>query len=274
MAKTVLAMAVGVAVSEGLIASIDDPLDKYEPELAASAWKGVSIRHALQMASGVIFDEAYDEPDSDVLRLSRPWARGTGGLLPTLKTFTEREAPPGTRFHYSSADTQALAQALRRAIGRPIVDYVSEKIWGPMGAEANASWLVDASGMEAAYCCFNARLRDYARLGQLMLDRGQFAGRNIVPPEWVDAATSVRPADAYLQPGTATSFFGYGYQTWLFPEQYGYALLGIRGQAIFVHPRLRLVMVQTAVNVRSTDPAFNRRRNQLWRDLVARAERM
>jgi CubicO group peptidase (beta-lactamase class C family) len=267
-------MAVGIAVSEGLIASIDDPLDKYEPELGASAWRGVSIRHALHMASGVKFDEAYDTSDSDVIRLSRAWARNTGELLSVLKTITQRDAEPGTRFHYSSADTQALAQTLRGAIGRPLADYVSEKIWTPMGAEADASWLIDSTGMEAAYCCLNARLRDYGRLAMLLLDRGMLAGRSIIPPEWVDAATSVGSSDVYLQPGTASSYYGYGYQTWIFPEHHGYALLGVRGQSIFVHPRLRLIMVQTAVNVRSSDPSLNRRRNQFWRELVARAERM
>lgn len=274
MAKTVVGLAVGIAVAEGRIASIDDPLDKYEPGLAASAWKGVSIRQALNMASGVRFDEAYDKPGSDIARFSRAWTRGEGRFIDALGAMEQRDAEPGSRFKYSSADSQALGQALAAAVGRPLADYVSEKLWVPMGAEADASWLVDASGMEAAYCCLNARLRDYARLGMLLLDKGQVDGRRIVSAAWIEAATSVRLRDWHLQPRRATPYFGYGYQIWVFPDELGFALLGVRGQAVFVHPPSRLVMVQTAVWPTSNDPALGRQRDMFWRDLVLRAARL
>lgn len=274
MAKTLVAMAVGIAVAEGRIGSIDDALDKYEPALAASAWKGVSIRHALQMASGVKFDETYDTPNTDIAVFSRAWTRQEGRFLDALQTFRQTDAPPGARFKYVSADTQALAQALVKATGRPLADYVSEKIWAPMGAEADANWLVDASGMEAAYCCFNARLRDWSRLGQLLLDGGARDGRRIIPADWVGSATSVRLFDGHLQPRRATPYFGYGYQTWVFPDSLGFALLGVRGQSVFVHPRLKLVMVQTAVWPTSSSLELSRQRDRLWRDLVDRAGRL
>ena len=274
MAKTVVAMALGVALSEGRIASIDDPLDKYEPFLAQSAWKGVSIRHALNMSSGVKFDETYNLPGADVAVFSRPWSRQEGSFQEALQNLKETEAAPGRRFKYISSDTQALAQVLVKATGRPLADYVSEKIWGPMGAEADAEWLVDPRGMEAAYCCFNARLRDWARLGQLLLDRGARDGQQIVPAEWVEAATTVRLRDGHLQPRHATSYFGYGYQTWIFPDNLGFALQGVRGQAVFVHPRLKLVMVQTAVWTPERNAELGRQRDQFWRELVFRAARL
>jgi CubicO group peptidase (beta-lactamase class C family) len=271
MAKTVVSMAVGIALAEGRIASIDEPVDQLEPALAGTAWKGVALRQVLNMASGVRFDETYDKPDNDIARLSRAWARQEGSLLAGLQRLTEREAAPGARFHYVSAETQVLAQVLIRATGRPLADYVSEKIWAPMGAEADATWVLDAAGVEAGYCCLSARLRDWARLGQLLLDGGQRDGKQIIPRAWIEAATTVRPQDGHLQPRRATPYFGYGYQTWIFPEALGFALLGVRGQAIFVHPQLRLVMVQTAVWPTSSNLALSRERDQFWRELIRAA---
>jgi CubicO group peptidase (beta-lactamase class C family) len=274
MAKTVVAMAVGIAVAEGRIGSLDDQVDKYEPALADSAWKGVALRHVLNMASGVRFDETYDKPDTDIARLSRAWSQQQGSLLDKLAALKEREAAPGERFKYVSAETQVLAQVLVRATGRSLADYVAEKLWAPMGAEADAAWVLDAAGSEAAYCCLSARLRDWGRLGQLLLDEGQRDGRSVIPREWIAAATTVRAADGHLQPRRATPYFGYGYQTWIFPDQLGFALLGVRGQAVFVNPKLRLVMVQTAVWPQSSDAALARQRDQFWRQLVQAAGRL
>jgi CubicO group peptidase (beta-lactamase class C family) len=273
MAKTVVAMAVGIAIAEGRIASVDEPVDRIDPALAGTAWKGVALRQVLNMASGVRFDETYDKPDTDIARLSRAWARQDGSLLAGLQRLTERDAAPGERFHYVSAETQVLAQVLVRATGRTLADYVGEKIWTPMGAEADAAWVVDAAGTEAGYCCLSARLRDWARLGQLLLDGGQRDGRSVIPRGWVEAATTVRPQDGHLLPRRATPYFGYGYQTWIFPDGLGFALLGVRGQAVFVHPKLRLVMVQTAAWPTSSSLSLSRERDQLWRELIRAAGR-
>jgi CubicO group peptidase (beta-lactamase class C family) len=157
---------------------------------------------------------------------------------------------------------------LVRATGRALADYVGEKIWTPMGAEADGAWVVDAAGVEAGYCCLSARLRDWARLGQLLLEGGQRDGTQVIPRAWVEAATTVRPQDSHLLPRRATPYFGYGYQTWIFPEGLGFALLGVRGQAVYVNPALRLVMVQTAVWPTSSNLALARERDQFWRELI------
>jgi CubicO group peptidase (beta-lactamase class C family) len=274
MAKSLVGMAVGIAMADGHIASIDDPLDKYAPFLASSAWKGVSIRHALNMSSGVAFDETYNVPGNDVSMLSRPWSRQEGSFQDVMTTWQRSEAAPGDRFKYISSDTQALGHVLVRATGRPLSDYVSEKIWAPMGAEADAEWMIDARGMEAAYCCVNARLRDWARLGQLLLDQGQRDGKALIPADWVDAGTTVRFRDGHLQPRRATPYFGYGYQVWVFPDHLGFALQGVRGQAVFVNPRLKLVMAQTAVWTPERNAEHGRQRDQFWRELVLRAARL
>ncbi len=274
MAKTVVAMAIGIAVSEGKIASVEDPVERYEPALATTAWKGVAIRQVLNMSSGVRFDETYDKPNTDIAALSRTWARQSDSLLAMLGRFQDRDAAAGDRFKYISADTQVLAQVLVRAVGRPLADYVSDKLWQPLGAEADAAWITDPQGMEAAYCCLSARLRDWGRLGLLLAERGQRDGQSVIPADWVDAATTVRLRDRHLQPWRATPYFGYGFQTWVFPDHLGFALLGVRGQSVFVHPRLKLVMVQTAVWPHSSDLSLSRQRDALWREMVLRAERL
>ena len=110
-----------------------------------------------------------------------------------MKPYNERVAPSGTRFSYASVETQVLGLVLRSAVGRPVADYLQEKIWEPIGAEADATWLIDRSGQEATYCCLNAVLRDYARLGLLLAHDGNWRGRQIIPAAWIEEATRVHP---------------------------------------------------------------------------------
>jgi CubicO group peptidase (beta-lactamase class C family) len=248
MAKTVTSMLVGIAIAEGRIRSVDDPASVYVPGLAGTEYGRTSLRHLLQMASGVRFTEVYSGRD-DVARLARETflQMGAGGVE-AVTPFNERAVPAGTKFSYASVETQVLGLVLRSAVGRPVADYLAEKIWRPMGAEADATWLVDHAGQESTYCCINAVLRDYARLGLLLAHDGNWNGRRIIPAAWIHEATSVRPDQAHLKPGVATPFFGYGYQTWIFPgDRRMFALLGVRGQTIMVDPANRLVMVHTAV---------------------------
>jgi len=162
---------------------------------------------------------------------------------------------------------------LRRVTGRPVAEYLQEKIWQPIGAEADATWLVDSTGQESTYCCLNAVLRDYARLGLLLAHDGNWRGRQLIPAAWIKDATTVREDQSHLRPGRATPFFGYGYQTWIFPswilpdERRMFALLGVRGQAIYVDPQSRLVLVHTAVRKLSVDPG-SRETSALWQSVV------
>src|SRR5262249_45419058 len=139
------------------------------------------------------------------------------------------------------------ALALRAAVRVPLADYLSEKIWKPMGAEADATWLIDAGGYEVGFVGLNCTLRDWGRLGLLLANGGAVEGRQIVPAAWVRAMTT--PDAPHLRVGSATKFSGYGYQTWLIdaPQPY-FALLGIRGQAIFVDPVTKLVVVFVAAH--------------------------
>ena len=268
MAKTVTSMLVGIAIAEGRIRSVDDPAATYVPSLAGTEYGRTSLRHLLQMSSGVRFVEEYRAGD-DVSRLVADtfMQRGSGGVG-AVTPFNERVAPSGTRFSYASVETQVLGLVLTSAVGRPVADYLREKIWVPIGAEADATWLVDRAGQEATYCCLNAVLRDYARLALLLAHDGNWRGRQIIPAAWIQDATRVRADQPHLRPRTATPFFGYGYQTWIFPdERRMFAFLGVRGQAIYVDPDSRLVMVHTAVRKLPVDPGVVET-GALWRAVV------
>jgi CubicO group peptidase (beta-lactamase class C family) len=269
MAKTVTAMLVGIAIAEGRIRSVDDQASAYVPGLAGTEYGRTSLRHLLQMSSGVKFTEVYSGRD-DVAKLARETflQLGTGGVE-AVTPFNERSVPSGTKFSYASVETQVLGLVLRSAIGRPVADYLSEKIWRPIGAEADATWIVDKSGQESTYCCINAVLRDYARLGLLLAHDGNWRGKQIIPAAWIQDATTVRPDQGHLKPRVATPFFGYGYQTWILPgERRTFALLGVRGQTIMVDPATKLVMVHTAVRKQAGGGSATEI-GPLWRAVVS-----
>lgn len=255
MAKTVVAMLIGIALAEKKLASIDDRAEKYVPALKGHAYGETSLRHLLTMSSGVKFREDYDgKDDVSVLARKTLYQQGPGGT-DTVAPFTQRERPAGTRFSYSSGETQVLGLVLRAAVGKPLAEYLSEKIWQPMGAEADATWLMDAGGYETGFMGINATLRDWGRLGMLLANDGALDGRQIIPAEWVRAATT--PEAPHLQFGVATKFNGYGYQTWLIhPSERMFALLGLSGQAVMVDPATKVVVVHTAVHGQSAgDPS-------------------
>ncbi|WP_049819951.1 serine hydrolase domain-containing protein [Bradyrhizobium japonicum] len=265
MAKTLVAMLVGIAVSEGRIKSIDDLASTYVPGLAGTEYGNASIRALLNMSSGVAFSEVYDGKD-DIARLGRAlFVDEPKDPAAIVAQFNTRTAPPGTRWHYASVETEILGLVLRAATDTTVADYLHDRIWGPIGTEADASWAIDGSGQEIAFCCFNATLRDYARLARLLAHDGAWEGRQLIPRQWLLDATTVRPEDGHLAPRVATPFLGYGYQVWLLPgEQRRFALLGIRGQIILVDPASKLVMVHTAVRKKPTEPGGLREPLALW----------
>ena len=270
VSKSFISALFGIAVAEGHIRDLMQPVTDYLPELEGSGYDGVPIKHVLQMSSGVHFDEDYGDPFSDINRMGP--AMALGSLLDFAATL-ERERPPGTFNHYVSVDTQVLGTILVRATGQDLATYTSEKLWQPLGMEFDAYFLLDGTGMEWAFGGLNASLRDFARFGWLYLNRGSRNGRQIVPEAWMEA--SVTPDAPHLMPGddpNSSSRMGYGYQWWIPAGSDGdFTALGIYGQNIYVDPKHRLVIVKNSVDPDFQKNGFENGRIALalWRTIAA-----
>ena len=250
IAKSITAMLIGIAIGEGAIKSVDDAAETYVPGFKDTKYGRTPIRDLLHMSSGVEFRETEDrQRDLDRLWIDMVWGLGpTKGTINSIVQFNRRMAPPGTKFFYASIEADVLGVVLRYAVNQSASDYLQEKLWEPIGAEADATWVIDAQGFEVAHCCFNAVLRDYARLGRLLAHDGVWGGRQIIAAQYLINATTTRASDTYLAPGNADPMFGYGYLLWLLPgDRRQFALLGANGQHICVDPLSKLIMVQTAV---------------------------
>jgi CubicO group peptidase (beta-lactamase class C family) len=270
MAKSIVSLGVGMAVAEGKIASLDDLVSKYVPKLAGSAYGETTIRNVLRMSSGVKFSEAYDGND-DLTRFVI--ARSREGSIAALREFNTREAEQGTRFHYASSETMVLTVLLHAVTGTTLSEYLTARLWQPIGAEGDATWIKGADGTESGFGNFNATLRDYGRLGMMLANDGVVGGKQIVPKDYLLDATDWRRQPPAFQPRKATPYFGYGFQFWPFPgEKRRFALLGVYGQSIFVDPELKLVMVVTAVakNASVGKETLGPERDAVWRGIVGK----
>lgn len=270
MAKSITAIAVGFALSEGKIRSLDDTAATYVPELAGSGYGETPIRALLRMASGIAFSERYDGKD-DIQKFASLMMRD--GTTAAFRAFNQRDHAPNTKFQYASIETTVLSYVLRGATGQTLSDYIAERLWRPMGAEADASWIIDRNGVELAHGFYNATLRDWGRFAMLLADDGARDGRQIIPRDFLLEATDYMRHPHAFHPRQATPYFGYGYKFWLHPAtQRRYALLGVYGQSIFVDPGERLAMIITAAqqNATSGGDQFGAERDALWRAIVAR----
>jgi len=246
--KSFISALIGIALEEGRIASIDDQLVTYAPELEGTAYDGVTIKDALEMSSGVAWNEDYSDPDSDIARFGRALAFGSS-MIDFAKTL-EGKHKPGTVNYYNSMDAQVLGLVLQNAVGMSPSEYLEEKIWSKIGAEHDGYWVLDDSGAELAAGGVNVTLRDYARFGLLYLNKGNWNGEQIVPAEWVKASHT--PDAPQLMPGRqeiSDTVWGYGYLWWLPREADGpYTAVGIYNQFIYVDPEHDLVIVKTSAN--------------------------
>jgi len=242
LAKSFLSALIGIALAEGQIASLDDPVTRYAPQLQGSAYDGTTIRHLLQMTSGLEFDEDYLDYHSDINRMGRVLALG-GTMDGFAAGLTARAAPPGTRWKYVSIDTHALAMVLRGATGRDLPALLSEHIIQPLGFEAEPYYLSDGEGVAFALGGLNVTTRDYARFGRMVEQMGRDQGRQIVPEDWI--RTSTTPSAP-----TAEGALQYGYQWWMpadarAGEVFGH---GIYGQYIYIDRARDAVVVVTSAD--------------------------
>ena len=248
VAKSFISALIGIAIEQGHIRDINDPITDYAPELAGSAYDNVAIKDILQMSSGASWNEDYGDPESDINRFARVFA--LGGSMNKFATTLTREMAPGTYNRYNSTDTQALGMLLAAATGRSITEYMIENLWHPMGAENTGYWLTDADNMEMAFGGLNITARDYAKLGELYRLGGAFNGQQIVPADWVSASIV---ADApHLIPGVNPASdwpLGYGYQWWI-PEGIAgeFMAIGVYNQFIYIAPESNTVIVKLSAN--------------------------
>lgn len=238
VAKSFTSTLVGAAIADGAIHSMNDKVSQYIPDLRGSAYDDVSIRQLLTMTSGVRWNEDYEDPNSDVSRFNP--AKPDPGVDATVSYMRKlpRARPAGTRWHYSTGETNLIGVLVSSAVHKPLAQYLAEKIWGPLGMEGDATWLLDKTGHEIAGCCLQARTRDFARMGLLVLNNGVIAGKPIVPADWFAQATTKQQDIG--EPG-----HGYGFQWWTFDDG-AVAARGIFGQSIFIDRKRRLVIATNA----------------------------
>ncbi len=244
VAKSFLSALFGILVHEGAIGRIDEPVVKYVPELAGSAYDGARIVDVLRMSSGVAFNEDYMDFHSDINRMGRVLALG-GSMDRFARRQRRRRDEPGRSWLYVSIDTHVIGMVLRRATGRAIESLMEEKLLHPLGLEAAPCYIADGHGVAFVLGGLNMRTRDYARFGQMFLQRGRWQGRQIVPESWVVAST--RPS-ANTAPGETR----YGYQWWIPPDgdTREYFARGIYGQHIYVNEPCNVVIATNAADRR------------------------
>ncbi len=245
MAKSLLSALFGVVMAEGKIASLDDQVTKYAPLLKGSAYDGATIRNVLNMASGVKFNEDYLDFWSDINQMGRVLALG-GSMDSFAAGLKARDAEPGTVWHYVSIDTHVLGMVIRGATGESISHLMVDKIIKPMGLEADPYYVTDGLGEPFVLGGLNMRTRDYARVGQMILQKGFWNGQQIVPADWIAAATTPSA------PGGAM----YGYQFWMPPNPSPGEVMaqGIYGQYIYINPALNVVIAVNSADTGFEDP--------------------
>lgn len=238
MAKTFISMLIGCAIDEGKIKNVDEPVSDFLPEFKYGENSKLTIKHLLTMSSGINFDENYVNP------IAYPAAAYYGSDLKKLTYGYKVTEEPGKTFKYLSGNTELLGFILEKATGKTVSEYMSEKIWKPVGAKNTALWSLDhENGMEKAYCCFNSNARDFARLGKLFLNSGKWNGNQIISSDYF--LNSVKLANLVDVNGNQNKKYGYAW--WIMPDYKGhyiYYARGILGQYIFCIPDKKMVVVR------------------------------
>jgi len=238
VAKSFTSTLVGAALRDGYIKSMDDKVSDYIPDMKGSAYDDVSVRQLLTMTSGVRWNEDYADPNADVAKFNNHKPEDGVDALVSYMRKLPRDVPAGTRWLYSTGETNLVGILVSQATKKPLADYLAEKVWQPAGMEHQATWLLSKTGKEISGCCIQAATRDFARFGQFILNGAQVNGQSIAPDGWLQEATTRRTT--INQPGR-----GYGYQWWTYDDG-TFAARGIFGQGIFIDPQRKIVIASNA----------------------------
>ena len=252
MAKSVVGVVTGILIGKGLI----DPTERvthYLPELVATAWQGATLQQVMDMTTGVRYVEDYEALDSDIAitdiasgwKHPKPDFHTPSCIWDQILTLTEQQHDHGEKFHYRSIESDVLAHCLERVSATRLAELVSRELWQPLGCEESASFTVDPAGYALACGGLNATLRDYARFGQLLLQKGKLGDTQLVPADWI---ADIHNADHSLfgDPYTkAAPNGGYRNQFWIEDvDRPGFMARGVFGQLIYVDPADDLVVVK------------------------------
>lgn len=242
MVKSISSTLVGVAIHDGYIKSVDDPVTKYLPTLAGSAYDRVSVRNLLQMASGVKWDETYTNPASDRRRMLEAQLAGKPGAILELMRTLPRAGQPGTIWNYNTGETFVVGELIHAAVKRPVAQYLSERIWSKFGMESDATWWLESpDGQEIGGSGLSATLRDYGRFGLFFMNGGVVGDEKLLPENWISEATSSKII--------GSKKVDYGYMWWIAdaaanPIHRGaFYASGIFGQSIYINPHENVVVV-------------------------------
>ena len=248
VSKSVTSALVGIAISEGYIKSLDDPITNYLPELRGRGFDAITIRNLLTMGSGIRYRIGFLPWDEFVLAGYYPDLRQ---LLLSGLTIME---PPGQSFHYNNFNTELIGLILERTTHRQPSQYLEEKIWTQIGMEYPATWSIDSEqdDFELTPILLNARAIDLAKFGRLYLDGGNWDGKQIVSKQWVEESTAPDPNDhrpwetfpRWQDNGGYYKYFWWGVSNG--KDDYSYMGIGTYGQFIFVSPKTKVVIVRTA----------------------------
>ena len=243
--KSVTSLLCGIAVDEGAIKSIDDPVTDYLPELMKKdpMWQKLTVRHLLDMQSGLDFDDTYSLSlkGKDIKQLHAMAKLNYGHDIMAQVRKLKFRCEPGTEYRYESMTTEILGLIIERATGRRFADYLEEKVWTPLGMEYPAYLSYDSKKHHAPHAFGGLALTmlDLAKIGRLYLNNGVWDGKRIVSESWVEQST------AYLEDNDGYHFCWYntsciGAEKAEYP---GYYAMGIRGQVLFVNPYRNMIMV-------------------------------
>jgi CubicO group peptidase (beta-lactamase class C family) len=246
VAKSISSTLVGAAIQDGLIGGVQDLLTEYLPELINSGYEQVSVKHLLQMTSGVRWDDSPTNPDSERRKMLELQIAQQPGTIMNYMSSLPSLAKPGTTWNYSTGETHVMGALIRAATGRSVAKFLSEKIWSRIGTERDATWWLDAlDGLEVAGSGMSATLRDYARFGQFILNDGVIDGERVLPVHWMAESGSPREIGGKM--------VNYGYMWW--PVSAGsenvgaFSARGLFGQYIYINPIEKVVIV--ALSARS-----------------------
>ena len=237
MAKSINAVLIGIALKEGLIKSLDEPVGNYIPEFAVGDKVNISIKQLLTMSSGLDYTEGYGSP------FDWPAEAYYGPDVNTLTLSVKAKEAPGKTWYYKGGDSQLLGMILKQATGKNVADYASEKLWKRIGAEEKSFWSTDEKGMEKVSCCFYTSARDYARIAKLYMQQGNWNGQQLVDSSFV--SQSVKVADL-TDNESGKKITHYGYQWWImnYKNHLLFYMRGIRGQYVFAIPDLNMIVVR------------------------------